>query len=197
MRGWPVPSSPFSHLAAALMGHRAESALFVLSGFFMACNHASAPLRVCSRRHTLDPRSLRDYGRFCVVASNDNGPMRTHVNEFAKSLFMAHSPQKCLAVISIVRRWIAVAVSTLPGNRTIGDYVRARPSLRSLEWVIRCRVQPHRSRATRYRSLIRVREVLPTNRPSWILAKVAPGSRTRSRHHTVSCSSIAGMSRRL
>jgi hypothetical protein len=41
--------------------------------------------------------------------------MRTHVNEFANSLFMAHSPQKCLADVNIVRRWIAVAVSTIPG----------------------------------------------------------------------------------
>src|SRR5258707_8876073 len=49
---------------------------------------------------------------FCAVASNDNSPMRTHV---ANSLFMAHSPQKCLADMNIVRRWIAVAVSTLPG----------------------------------------------------------------------------------
>src|SRR5258705_6644405 len=52
---------------------------------------------------------------FCAVASNDNSPMRTHVNEFANSLFMAHSPQKCLADMNLVRRWILVAVSTLPG----------------------------------------------------------------------------------
>jgi hypothetical protein len=41
--------------------------------------------------------------------------MRMHVNEFANSLFMAHSPQKSLADMNIVRRWIAVAVNTLPG----------------------------------------------------------------------------------
>ena len=41
--------------------------------------------------------------------------MRPQVNVFANGLFMAHSPQKCLADMNIVRRWIAVAVSTLPG----------------------------------------------------------------------------------
>src|SRR4029077_3809370 len=51
---------------------------------------------------------------FCALASNDS-PMRKHVNEFANSLFIAYSPQKCLADINIVRRRIAVAVSTLPG----------------------------------------------------------------------------------
>src|ERR1700756_5186357 len=52
---------------------------------------------------------------FCAVASNDNSPMRTHVNEFTNSLFITNSPQKCLADTNIVRRWIVVAVSTLPG----------------------------------------------------------------------------------
>ena len=51
---------------------------------------------------------------FCAVASNDS-PIRTHVHEFTNSLFITNSPQKYLADTNIVRRWIAVAVSTLPG----------------------------------------------------------------------------------
>lgn len=56
---------------------------------------------------------------FCAVVSNDNSPMRTHINKVANSLFMVHSPKKCLAATGTVRRWIAVAETYSRNPRTM------------------------------------------------------------------------------
>src|ERR1700738_468179 len=49
---------------------------------------------------------------FCAIVGIDSSPMRVQVTVFAISLFMGPAPQKCLAGTNILRRLMAIRVST-------------------------------------------------------------------------------------
>lgn len=96
--------------------------------------------------------------RSCAIASKES-PMRTHVKALAKNLFMGAASQKPPADMNIVRRLIAVAVST--PQKSLAQHARHLSQSTVKE---RVTSKPEVSRRTIVRLILaprRVLEILP------------------------------------